>query len=127
MSESPVNGERHSRVQPSNQVRIWMPLYIGDYVSDTIDLSHAEHGAYCLSMFFYWRKGESLTDGEFKNIAGKEFQRIAKFFIWCDGRWHHKRIDKELSLASIRMKVARDKSLKGVQRRRELGQLPTTG
>lgn len=49
-----------------NKTPVWMPLYIGDYLGDTIGLSNSEHGAYLLSMMAYWRKGESLTPPELK-------------------------------------------------------------
>ena len=103
---------------------IWMPLYIGDYHRDTISLSLAQHGAYLLAMMAYWSKGESLEDDELKGVCGSEFKRVSRFFVVCDGRWHHKRIDAELKKASEHLKKIQDNSLKGVQRRRELGQLP---
>ena len=101
-----------------------MPLYIGDYHRDTISLSLAQHGAYLLAMMAYWTKGESLEEDELRGICGLEFKRVSRFFVWCDGRWHHKRIDAELGDAREKIKRSKDASLKGVEKRRELGQLP---
>lgn len=36
---------------------VWMPIYCGDYLKDTSDLSLAEHGAYFKLMMAYWQKG----------------------------------------------------------------------
>lgn len=101
-----------------SQIKIWMPLFIGDYLADTIGLTNAEHGAYLLSMMAYWRKGESLTQKEMRAACGKDFERVTEFYVWCDHRWHHKRIDIELAKARERSEVARAKALKGVAARR---------
>lgn len=101
-----------------------MPLYCGDYLRDTVDLTHAEHGAYLLTMMAYWSGGESLPDRKFRSICGKEFERVQEFYSLCDGRWHHKRIDEELGKARANQRAARQKALKGVDARRKLGQLP---
>lgn len=107
-----------------NTHSIWMPLYVGDYLGDTIGLNNAEHGAYLLSMMKYWRKGESLTDGELREVCGKEFVRVSRFYVLCDGRWHHKRIDAELAKSAEKMKSFHDKAAKMVEARRRAGQLP---
>jgi uncharacterized protein YdaU (DUF1376 family) len=106
------------------KVDIWMPLYIGDYLADTIGLTNSEHGAYLLSMMKYWRKGESLTPKELREVCGKDIDRVCNFYTIESNRWHHKRIDQELATARKRSSIARVKSLKGVASRRDLGQLP---
>jgi uncharacterized protein YdaU (DUF1376 family) len=82
--------------------RIWMPLYVGDYLRDTRDLSTLQHGAYLLLMMHYWRKGE-LPDDD------RQLSKITKLPLktWCEYRptlqdffhsgWKHKRIDAELA------------------------------
>lgn len=107
-----------------NKTPIWMPLYIGDYLGDTVGLSLAEHGAYLLSLMAYWRKGESLTPRELKGICGKEIDRVCQFYVIESGRWHHKRIDSELDKAEKNMKNFQEKAMKMVEARRKLGQLP---
>jgi uncharacterized protein YdaU (DUF1376 family) len=101
-----------------------MPLYIGDYLADTIDLTNAEHGAYLKSLMMYWRKGESLTPNELRAVCGKEIDRVSRFFIMDDGRWHHKRVDEELDLAHKRKLSLAEKALKSVLARRKSGLLP---
>lgn len=84
--------------------RAWMPLHIGDYLSDTGHLSAAEHGAYMLLIMHYWQKGELPSDEGL-------IRRIAKLSCdeWAESRsvlaalflegWRHKRIDEELAKA----------------------------
>ena len=106
------------------KVDVWMPLYCGDYLRDTLDLTHAEHGAYFLTMIAYWTNGEALPDSRFRAICGKEYKRVSEFYVWCDGRWNHKRIDEELAKARERIATAAEKVSKMVEARRKAGQLP---
>lgn len=109
------------------KIDMWMPFYPGDYLRDTVDLTRAEHGTYLLTMIAYWTNGESLPDRKFRAICGKEYERVMEFYVECDGRWHHKRIDMELRLARERVKAAAEKARKMVEARRKAGQLPAKG
>lgn len=109
---------------PSNAVRIWMPIFIGDYLADTIGMSNAQHGAYFLSMMAYWRKGESLTTRELRSATRKEFTRVSLFFSLVGDRWHHKRLDAELDKARENSQRMKDIAAKSVAKRRATGQLP---
>lgn len=80
----------------------YMPLYPADYLRDTIGLTHSQHGAYLLTIMKYWIKGEALTQGEFLEACGRSRDRVAQFFVWEGGRWHHKRVDEELAKARDR-------------------------
>lgn len=98
----------------SESPTIWMPLDIGDYLADTMDLSAEQHGAYILLIMHYWKNASPLKNDKnsLKNvtkISSKNTQEIlSRFFHLFDGRWHHKRIDKEL----IKAKEKKEKSLK---------------
>jgi uncharacterized protein YdaU (DUF1376 family) len=81
--------------------RVWMPLYVGDYLRDTRDLSTLQHGAYLLLIMHYWQHAALPTDdARLAAIAGltvPQWRRIrepvqAKF---SEG-WKHKRIEAEL-------------------------------
>lgn len=83
----------------------WMPLFIGDYLADTMHLSAEEHGAYMLLIMHYWRNGGAIKNDKnlIKNIAkisSKKLQNVLAFFEEENGCLHHKRIDRELSDAA---------------------------
>jgi len=83
---------------------IWMPLYIGDYLSDTLHLSTEEHGAYLLLIMHYWRMGGQVKHNKalLQNITGltaKKLANVVSFFEVRDGMLKHKRIDAELERA----------------------------
>jgi uncharacterized protein YdaU (DUF1376 family) len=82
---------------------IWMPVYIGDYLADTIHLSTEQHGAYLLLLFHLWRRG-SLQDDDvvLAKITGLSPNVwllcravLAEFFEIHDGFWQHGRVERE--------------------------------
>lgn len=96
---------------------LWMPLWIGDYLADTMSLSTAQHGAYLLLLMAYWRNRGPLKndDNDLRGICkadGAEWPALRtkvleRFFtldvdVTCDVTshvWRHKRADEELLLA----------------------------
>lgn len=81
------------------KVDVWMPLYIGDYLSDTIGLTHAEHGAYLLSIMAYWKKGGPLSVTESVSIMSQSYDRVCQFYEIVGDTLVHPRIEKELENA----------------------------
>ena len=80
-----------------------MPVFIGDYLADTMHLNTEQHGAYLLLLFHLWRK-ESLRDddavlGKICGLSEKAWRTqrgvLAEFFQVADGFWTHKRVEKE--------------------------------
>lgn len=84
----------------------YMPLYIADYLTDAAHLTTEEHGAYLLLIMTYWQRGKPLpaNSNRLALIARMTSERwtdvertLNEFFTLADGKWHHKRIDEELS------------------------------
>lgn len=81
--------------------RPWMPFYVSDYLGDTAHLSTVQHGAYCLLLFSYWKRG-NLPDDEqqlanITRMSLEEFrgQRAVLQSFFHDG-WKHNRVEAEL-------------------------------
>jgi uncharacterized protein YdaU (DUF1376 family) len=92
--------------------RPWMPFYVGDYLGDTEHLSTVQHGAYCLLLFSYWRRGCLPDDDQqlanITRLSMEEWlaQKPALQAFFHDG-WTHKRMEYELHrTADLRAKRA---------------------
>lgn len=83
----------------------WMPLDIDAYLSNTLHLSAAEHGAYMLLIMRYWKDGRLPADerliARYSQLAPEQWAEsrdvLAAFF---DDGWKHRRIDAELTKAA---------------------------
>lgn len=103
----------------------WMPLYIGDYLSDTAHLSCEQSGAYLHLMMHYWRRGSLPDDNAaLALIARLPVKRwiahrttLEPFFSLADGRWFHKRIDAERSRAEATSKRFHERAKKAAEAR----------
>jgi len=82
----------------------WMPLYIGDYLGDTMHLTTQQHGAYMLLLMHYWRAGPLPDDDQaLSGIARLDratwkravASAIRPFFQAANGLLHQKRMDAE--------------------------------
>lgn len=89
---------------------IWMPLYIGDYLADTMHLTTEQHGAYLLLIMAYWKNGGALTSDDRKLMAicrlgadawSMHKHTLASFFdLNSDPElWIHVRAEKEMEKA----------------------------
>ena len=90
----------------------WMPLYVGDYLRDTMHLTAEQHGHYLLAIIAYWTRGGPLPDddeilSEICKMRVKNRQNslmvLRQFFVRSNAELRHRRIDAELA-------HARDKS-----------------
>lgn len=105
---------------------VWMPLWIGAYLADTMKLTTVQHGAYFLLLMAYWRERAPLKDDddELRSITKTEraeWKRmrpvLSPFFKVGEGVWWHKRVEEEMAKADERSSKARAKAQKGADAR----------
>src|ERR1700722_742464 len=80
-----------------------MPVYIGDYLADTMHLSTEQHGAYLLLLFHLWRRGTLQDDdavlAQITGLARSAWSTtrlvLVEFFQIQDGLWHQSRLERE--------------------------------
>jgi uncharacterized protein YdaU (DUF1376 family) len=99
-----------------------MPLYIGDYLSDTMHLTCEQSGAYLHLIMHYWRSG-SLPDNDvalaqIARLPAKSWKAhkpiIAAFF---SAGWTHKRIDAERKKSAEVKERYAERAKKGADKR----------
>lgn len=86
----------------------YMPLYVGDYLKDTRDLTAEQHGAYLLLLMDMWNRNGVLPHSAkvLARITGISPKRwpsvwaaIGSLFIHEGDTLRHKRVDQELQKA----------------------------
>lgn len=98
----------------------WMPLYIGDYLADTMSFTTEQHGAYIRLLMACWReRGQPLSgaDEDMATITGLPVARwrsikaklLAKFEQTEGGGITHKRVQRE-SERALKVSEARSES-----------------
>jgi uncharacterized protein YdaU (DUF1376 family) len=104
---------------------IWMPIYIGDYLSATTRLTTEQHGAYLLLLMDYWKNGP-LPDNDqvlsqitrMSLDAWSNTRSILESFFELSGKhWVHKRVEKELEEAQSRKEKATIRAKAGAEAR----------
>jgi len=102
-----------------SKVDIWMPIYIGDYLRDTEELSSSEHGVYLLLLMHYWLKGGEIgADIDRLARVAKTDNETARFilgsyFTLIDGNYKNKRADIEIENANNRRRASTENGKKG--------------
>jgi uncharacterized protein YdaU (DUF1376 family) len=102
-----------------------MPVYIGDYLADTMHLSTEQHGAYLLLLFHLWRRGMVHDDdaalaqitGLSKSAWSSHRPALAGFFEIRDGLWHHGRVERERTRVAAKQQAKSDKAKLAASRR----------
>lgn len=107
-------------------VKIWMPLYIGDYLSDTMHLTTEQHGAYLLLLMAYWKNCGPLPVERLQPIVklnGSEWknaQALLKEYFDTEskpGKWVHHRADREIAEACKNREILSSRGLAGAEGR----------
>jgi uncharacterized protein YdaU (DUF1376 family) len=100
----------------------WMPLYVADYLRDTMHLTTEQHGAYMLLIMAAWTRGgvipsdpaslagmTKMTPGKWRGVAPV----ILPFFTLKNGNLIHKRIVREFGKAQRHSEIRRKNGAKG--------------
>lgn len=104
----------------------FMPFYTGDWLRSTGHLKAAEHGAYLLLVLHYWDTQKPLTSNEedLRRIArmtrrewNESRERILAFFDKVDEKYHHKRVEKEITTALAKYKARQESGAKAANKR----------
>lgn len=123
---------------PVEKTDLWMPLWIGDYLADTMNLSRDLHGGYLLLLMAYWRNRGPLLDDD-EDLAStvkasledwKERLKpklLVRFFTLESNVtnnvtlnvWRHKRADEELAGAMANRAAAVARTAKATAARQE--------
>lgn len=110
----------------SQKPDVWMPLFIGDYLADTMHLSATENGAYLLLLMAAWLRDGELPDDDSQlcrlaRCSNKEWKimrlTISAFFKVEDGKWVQSRLAHELSCAKDDMVKRSEKAAKASKER----------
>lgn len=105
----------------------YMPFYTGDYRRDTIHLSMAEHGCFCLLLMYYWDQKAPLPLDERRLMAicnarsGDEIEAmrrvLSEFFIRMEDGWYNKRMQREIEKAENLSRSLSEAGRKGYETR----------
>lgn len=106
-------------------VAIWMPIYVGDHVTETSRLALEQHGAYIRLMLDYWRSGPPPDDDAIlATIVRAQLSQwrklrpvLSAFFIIADGVWRHAQLDAALISARERQTRAEEKARNAAENR----------
>lgn len=101
-----------------------MPLYVADYLADTMHLSTAQHGAYLLLIMHYWRAGGLPQDDEtlarICRMHPSEWAASrATITAFFDAEWRHARIDAEIARSTEKYGKLAEAGRRGGSRKRK--------
>ena len=101
---------------------VWMPLYVSDYLSDTMHLTTEQHGAFLLLLMAAWKSDARLPNDPEQLQAicrmtpakWKASEPILKsFFFVTSDYWINNRLREELDRAR---KITADRAASGKKR-----------
>ena len=107
---------------------IWMPVFIGDHLAETLHLNAVQHRGYFLLLMIAWKAGGVLPDDD-EGLAGiarmsaAEWQqnrsKLAAFFTVADGAWRHEALIEEYERALDNKQKRSEAGSKGGAKRQQ--------
>jgi uncharacterized protein YdaU (DUF1376 family) len=112
------------RTSSPDSVGAWLPLYVGDYLADTKDLTAEEHGAYLLLLMHEWKTGPLPNDiadlariGAVSKFRAKiciQLKIIPRFFKQGpDGKYFSPRLEAERARSIEKKRLYTERAKKG--------------
>lgn len=104
----------------------WMPLYIGDYLADTMHLTARQHGAYLLLIMAMWRSNGVLPHDDTVMMTAARLSKpewrqdrpvIMAFFQDSPDGWRQKRVVEELERAATITDARSEAGATGAERK----------
>jgi uncharacterized protein YdaU (DUF1376 family) len=123
--------------------RPWMPLYVNDFLADTLDLRADETGVYFVMLLICWRRKDAALPNDMKwlkrslsaqisDMHGNRFNRIVpkilnRFFVLdTDGMWRQPRLVYEREKAEKFCETQRENIQKRWSKTRQINNLEHT-
>jgi uncharacterized protein YdaU (DUF1376 family) len=87
---------------------VWMPLYVSEYLGDTMHLTVEQHGAYLLLLMAAWKNDGKLPSDpgalqQISHMSAAQWMRnehtLQAFFFVTEDFWLHNRVRIELDKA----------------------------
>lgn len=87
---------------------VWMPLYVSEYLGDTMHLTVEQHGAYLLLIMAAWKSDGRLPADpaalqQICRMSPQQWARnestLQRFFFVTEDFWLHNRVRSELDKA----------------------------
>ena len=111
--------------EDASKTDIWFPLYIGEHLADTMNLSTEQHGAYLLFLCYLWRHKRLRNDEKhLAEVAKLPISRwrahrpvLEQFFCVNEQGWTHGRVDRERARAEQRGQVNAERAKRGGEAR----------
>jgi len=105
---------------------VWMPLYVADYLGDTMHLTTEQHGAYLLLLMASWKNGGAVSSSpsQLQTITRLDAKKwksaegiISKFFFVTETEWIHNRVRRELIKAKTNSEKRAESGKNGAAKR----------
>ncbi len=122
---------------------LWMPFYIGDYRTDTLDLTTEQHGAYMVLLMISWLRKDGIPNdmdglkramrGFCSDMHGNRFNRVVPYLLEryftldTDGLWRQRRLEIEREKSRKFSEYAREKANKRWRRTKVFNGLSDAG